>query len=165
VICRTAAIRLDLGRTADDELVFPARYRLNNDWPTSRFWRTVRNVRYEGREYHGELPFLEPADQLFVCANLTYKNGVRSGSGLLKRPAASVPGVRPTLIRETLMIRITLRSDRIEREATGRNAIANALGGPECQIAMTELLSAPYSDRAGCGFAFRPLSASSWSSP
>ncbi len=63
----------------------------------------MSQVRYEGREYHAELPFMHPADHLAVCASVTYKNGVRVSSELLKRPVRLVPGAQPTLTRQKLV--------------------------------------------------------------
>ena len=86
-------------------------YCLNNDWPMARFWRTVATVRRRGQEFLGEAAFLDPSDHLTVFANVTYKNGIRHSSRLLKRAAASIPGAAPTLHRETFIDAMTTPTD------------------------------------------------------
>ena len=62
-----------------------AYYCLNNDWPTTRFWRTVTGVRREKEEFLGPAPYLARTDVLFVFASVTYKSGVRISSRLARR--------------------------------------------------------------------------------
>jgi dienelactone hydrolase len=78
-------------------------YCLNNDWPTARFWRTVPDVRRGPGGFVGPAPFLAPTDVLYAFANVTYESGVRVSSRLVTMPAAEVAGVKPTLVRQTLI--------------------------------------------------------------
>jgi hypothetical protein len=78
-------------------------YCLNNDFPGTRFWRTVTDVRREKEAFLGPAPFLGTADVIFAFANVSYKSGVRISSPLVRRAAADVPGTRPTLKRQTLI--------------------------------------------------------------
>ncbi len=86
-------------------------YCLNNDWPMARFWRTVASVGRRGHEFLGEAAFLDRADHFTVFANVTYKNGIRQSSRLLKRAAASIAGATPTLHRETLIDALNTPTD------------------------------------------------------
>lgn len=79
-----------------------AYYCLNNDWPTTRFWRTVTGVRREKEEFLGPAPYLARTDVLFVFASVTYKSGVRISSRLARREA-DLPETKPTLERQTLI--------------------------------------------------------------
>jgi dienelactone hydrolase len=78
-------------------------YCLNNDWPMARFWRTVSPLRREADAFVGETPFLEPNDELAVFANVSYRDGVRLSTRLLRRHVAQVSGARPTLARQALI--------------------------------------------------------------
>ncbi len=78
-------------------------YCLNNDWPTTRFWRAVPGVRREEGAFLGPAPFLARDDVLFAFANVTYRSGIRVSSPLVRRAAADLPGARPTLERQALI--------------------------------------------------------------
>jgi hypothetical protein len=78
-------------------------YCLNNDFPTTRFWRTVAGVRRDKNDFLGSAPCLARTDVLFVFANVSYKSGVRISSGLSRRAVADLPGAKPTLKRQALI--------------------------------------------------------------
>ncbi|MFO0840822.1 MAG: acetylxylan esterase [Gemmataceae bacterium] len=78
-------------------------YCLNNDFPTTRFWRKVSGARRERGEYLGPAPFLSREDVLFAFANVAYKSDPRVSSALLKRSAQDLPGAKPTLERQALI--------------------------------------------------------------
>jgi hypothetical protein len=78
-------------------------YCLNNDWPMSRFWRTIVDVGREGEASAGRAPFLAAGDVLFVFANVTYASGARVSSRLLRKAAAEIGGAQPTLVKQTLI--------------------------------------------------------------
>ena len=78
-------------------------YCLDKDWPTGRFWRVIPNVRREGDTFVGNAPFFSPDDKLCAFANVTDKSGIRISSRLAKQPAASIPGARPTLQRQSMI--------------------------------------------------------------
>ncbi len=78
-------------------------YALSNDWPMTRFWRTVETKRADDGSFVGATPYVDAADTLIVFANVTYPSGIRQSSELVKRPAAEVAGARPTLARQTLV--------------------------------------------------------------
>jgi dienelactone hydrolase len=78
-------------------------YCLNNDFPGTRFWRTVTDVRRQREAFLGAAPHLGAADVIFAFANVSYKSGVRISSPLVRRPAADLLGTRPTLKRQTLI--------------------------------------------------------------
>ncbi len=78
-------------------------YCLNNDWPMSRFWRTVPEVRRVRDAFVGRAPFQSAGDVLFVFGNVTYETGIRISSRLLRKPAAEIEGARSTLARQRLI--------------------------------------------------------------
>jgi hypothetical protein len=78
-------------------------YCLNNDWPTTRFWRAVDDVRREGNVFAGSAPFLEVGDVLFAFGNVSYESGVRVSSSLVRQSTATLVGAEPTLRRDDLI--------------------------------------------------------------
>jgi dienelactone hydrolase len=78
-------------------------YCLNNDYPSSRFWRAVTGVRREKSVFIGPAPYLARTDVLFAFANVTYESGVRISSRLVRQAAADLPGARPTLERQVMI--------------------------------------------------------------
>jgi dienelactone hydrolase len=78
-------------------------YCLNNDWPTTRFWRTCPTVRCEGDSFAGDAPFLSEDDLLIAFANVSYRSGVRISSKLAKSSVRDLSGARPSLQREPLI--------------------------------------------------------------
>jgi hypothetical protein len=80
-----------------------AYYCLNNDWPTTRFWRTAGDAKREKDVFTAAAPFLNKTDVLFVFANLTYKSGVRISSRLVKQVAGDIPGAKATIQRQALI--------------------------------------------------------------
>lgn len=78
-------------------------YCLNNDWPTTRHWRTAGNATREKAAVAAPVPFLGRDDKLFAFANVTYTSGVRISSKLVTRAAADIPGAKPTLERRALI--------------------------------------------------------------
>jgi dienelactone hydrolase len=95
--------------SADDADRVDIYYCLDNDWPTGRFWRTIADVRREGDAFVGSAPFFSPDDKLCAFANVTDKSGVRISSRLAKQPAASIPGARPTLQKQSTIDEWTIR--------------------------------------------------------
>lgn len=85
-------------------------YCLNNDWATTRFWRTTKTNR-DGSAFLAETPFLSPQDVLYVFANVGYKNGPRISTRLVKRAIADLPGVRPSLDRQILIDAMNTSTD------------------------------------------------------
>ena len=77
-------------------------YCLNNDWPTTRFWRTVPSTRH-GNSFTGAAPILNRNDVLFAFANVTYKSGLRISSTLLKQDASKLAGAKATLARTAMI--------------------------------------------------------------
>ncbi|MDB5306751.1 MAG: hypothetical protein JWO38_953 [Gemmataceae bacterium] len=90
---------VDPGRVAHVDVY----YSLNNDWPMTRFWRTVPDVRREKDIFVGPLPVLLPTDELYVFANVSYKSGVRVSSQLVKKAVGEIPGAKPTLERQVII--------------------------------------------------------------
>jgi hypothetical protein len=78
-------------------------YCLNNDWPTTRYWRTVADVRRDGDAFVGLAPFLEGSDVLFAFGNVSYEAGMRVSSTLIRRPVSALADAKPTLNRESLI--------------------------------------------------------------
>jgi dienelactone hydrolase len=95
-------VKVTAGKPEDVERV-DVFYCLNNDWPTTRFWRTVPEVRREKDAFIAATPFLAKTDTLYAFANVTFKSGVRLSSRLVKKPVAELPGAKPTLTRQTLI--------------------------------------------------------------
>jgi dienelactone hydrolase len=78
-------------------------YCLNNDWPTTRFWRTAHGAARIDDSFTASVPFLNETDTFFAFANVSYKSGIRISSPLVKRNASEIPGAKPTLQRQTLI--------------------------------------------------------------
>ncbi len=78
-------------------------YCQSNDWPMTRFWRTVEEITKRDDCYIGSAPFLDDADELFAFANVTYASGIRQSTALLRTHAESLPDARPTLERQQLI--------------------------------------------------------------
>jgi len=78
-------------------------YCLNNDWPTTRFWRTATDAKRRDGMWVSPAPFLAKSDVLFAFANVTYTSGVRISSRLVKKTVAELDDAKPTLQRQTLI--------------------------------------------------------------
>ena len=78
-------------------------YCLNNDWPTTRFWRTAARATRVKDTFTTPAPILAPTDVLFAFANVSYESGARISSRLVKRAAADIAGAKPTLERQLLI--------------------------------------------------------------
>jgi len=76
-------------------------YALSNDWPMTRFWRTVETARRDDGSFVGAAPFVDVGDLLIAFANVTYRSGIRHSSAIVKCPANEIPGARPTLARQS----------------------------------------------------------------
>ena len=96
------SVRVIAGKPDDVERV-DVFYCLNNDWPTTRFWRAVPEVHPEKDAFIAATPFLAETDTLYAFANVTFKTGVSLSSRLVKKSVADLPGVKPTLKREALI--------------------------------------------------------------
>jgi hypothetical protein len=86
-------------------------YCLNNDWPTTRFWRTANDVKREKGVSRAPAPFLAKTDVLFAFANVSYKSGVRISSRLVKRAVTEIAGAKPTLGRQLLIDAMETQTD------------------------------------------------------
>ncbi len=78
-------------------------YSLSNDWPMSRFWRTIAPVRREGDAHLGAAPYVDPGDVLYALANVTYESGTRQSSLLIKTTASALVGARATLTHSAMI--------------------------------------------------------------
>lgn len=96
----TIRVRPDRASNAERVDIY---YGLNNDWPTTRFWRTVTDVHRDGDDFVGSAPYLSDDDRLIAFANVTSAAGVRVSSKLAMVAARDLPGVRPTLSRQSLI--------------------------------------------------------------
>jgi dienelactone hydrolase len=78
-------------------------YCLNNDWPTTRFWRRTAEAKRDKGTFTVAAPFLDKNDTIFTFANVTYDSGIRISSRLETQAVAEMPGAKPTLKRQTLI--------------------------------------------------------------
>lgn len=78
-------------------------YSLSNDWPMTRFWRTVSPVERREGEFYGAAPSVDASDVVTAFANVTYASGIRVSSRMVRRPVAEITGARATLSRQQLI--------------------------------------------------------------
>ncbi|HEY2838721.1 MAG TPA: acetylxylan esterase, partial [Pirellulales bacterium] len=78
-------------------------YALNNDWPMTRFWRSIAAERGADGVFTAAAPVLGADDTIYAFANVTYRSTIRISSRLLKQPVKELIGVRPTLVRTALV--------------------------------------------------------------
>jgi dienelactone hydrolase len=96
-------LRVTAAAEADPVTRVDIYYALSNDWPMTRFWRTVESVQPVDEGWMGSAAYLDASDVLTAFANVTYASGIRQSSRLARQPAAEIAGARATLVRSALV--------------------------------------------------------------
>ncbi len=74
-----------------------AYYGINNPWPTSRFYRTIRMTKSNAGEYSGAAPRSKEDDTLYYFANVTYRSGISLSTRLNKSSVKELGNIQSTL--------------------------------------------------------------------